>query len=98
MNLRHQKRMRILFDTECDASLTYHSLVGKLAHQMGKLSNWSTKVGIFKTTKTCKLHFTLPAFHKNTNISWTAFVDETDKLSSRYDMIIFGMNLLFSSI
>src|SRR5688500_6789151 len=49
-------------------------------------------------------NFTLPAFHESRNISRTAFLDETDKLSSRYDMIIgrdlleeLGMNFLFST-
>ena len=67
-------------------------------------SNWSTKAGNFRTTKTCKINFALPAFHEHRNISWTAFVDETDKLSSQYDMIIgrdlldeLGMNFLFST-
>ena len=101
---KHQKRLKILFDTGCGATLIHHSLVGKLPLQTDRPSNWSTKAGSFKTTKTCKLNFTLPAFHENRNISWTAFVDETDKLSSRYDMIIgrdlldeLGMNFLFSS-
>src|SRR5687767_14386230 len=51
-----------------------------------------------------KLNFKLPVFYEHRNISWTAFVDETDKLSSRYDMIIsrdfldkLGMNFLFST-
>src|SRR5687768_9980720 len=90
---KHQKRFKILFDTGCGATLIYHSLVRKLGLQMDRLSNWSTKADSFRTTKTCKLNFTLPAFHEHRNISWTAFVDETDKLSSRYDMII-GRDLL----
>ena len=50
------------------------------------------------------MNFTLPTFHEHRNISWTAFVDEATKLSSRYDMIIgrdllnkLGMNFLFST-
>ena len=101
---KHQKRLKILFDTGCGVTLIHCSLVGKLALQTDRPSNWSTKAGYFKTTKTCKLNITLPAFHEHRNISWTAFVNETDKLSSRYDMIIgrdlleeLGMNFLFSS-
>ena len=101
---KHQKRLKILFDTGCGATLIHHSLVGKLPLQTDRPSNWSTKAGSFRTTKTCKLNFTLPAFHEHRNISWKAFVDETDKLSSRYDMIIgrdlldeLGMNFLFST-
>src|SRR5688500_18776609 len=102
--LKHQKRVKILSDTGCGATLIHHSLVGKLPLQTDRPSNWSTKAGSFRTTKTCKLNFTLPAFHEHKNISWTAFVDETDKLFSRYDMIIgkdlldeLGMNFLFST-
>src|SRR5687768_979007 len=101
---KYHKRLKILFDTGCGATLIHHSLVGKLALQTGRPSNWSTKAGNFRTTKTANLNFTLPAFHESRNISWTAFVDETDKLSSRYDMIIgrdllekHGMNFLFST-
>src|SRR5688572_2187743 len=101
---KHHKRLIILFDTGCGATLIHHCLVSKLALQMDIPSNWSTKAGNFRTTKTAKLSFTLPAFHEGRNISWTAFVDETDKLSSRYDMIIgrdlleeLGMNFLFST-
>src|SRR5688500_6322583 len=98
------KRLKILFDTGCGATLIHQSLVGRLTLQMDRPSNWSTKAGNFRTTKTAKLNFTLPAFHEHRNISWTTFVDETDKLSSRYDMIIgrdlldeLGMNFLFST-
>ena len=93
-----------MFDTGCGATLIHYSFVNKLALQMDRPSKWCTKAGNFKTTKTCKLHFTLLAFHEHRNISWTAYVDETDKLSSRYDMIIgrdlldeLGMNFLFST-
>src|SRR5687767_11991223 len=66
-------------------------------------SNWMTKAGSFKTTKTCKIKLTLPAFHEKKGIRWKAYVDETSKLSSRYDMIVgrdlldeLGINFLFS--
>ena len=69
--LKHQKRVKILFDTGCGATLIHHSLAGKLPLQTDRPSNWSTKAGSFRTTKTCKLNFTLPAFHEHRNISWT---------------------------
>src|SRR5687768_3495790 len=69
-NLKHQKRVKILFDTGCGATLIHHSLDGKLPLQMDRLSNWSTKAGNFRTTKTCKINFVLPAFHEGRNISW----------------------------
>ena len=102
--LKHQKRVKSLLDTGCGATLIHHSLLGKLPLQTDRPSNRSTKAGHFRTTKTCKINFALLAFHEHRNISWTAFVDETDKLSSRYDMIIgrdlldeLGMNFLFLS-
>ena len=79
---KHQKILKILFDTGCDATLIHHSLVCRLKQRNNKLSNWSTKAGSFKTTKTCKVHFTLPAFHEKCIISWIAFVNNTDKCTS----------------
>ena len=65
---KHQKRLKILFDTGCGATLIHHSLIGKLPLQTDRPSNWSTKAGNFSTTKTCKLNFALPAFHEHRNI------------------------------
>src|SRR5687767_5223846 len=103
VKIKHWKRIKILFDTGYGATLIHHSLVKKLKPKMENPSNWPTKAGSFKTTKTCKVKFTLPAFHEKRDISWKAFDGETDKLSSRYDMIIgrdlldeLGMKFLFS--
>src|SRR5688572_8924473 len=90
---KHQRRVKILFDTGCGATLIHHSLVKRLKQRDDKPSNWSTKAGSFRTTQTCKIYLTLPAFHEKRNISWTAFVDSTDKLTCRYDMII-GRDLI----
>src|SRR5687768_14853590 len=60
--LKHQKRVKILFDTGCGTSLIHHSLVGKFPLQTDRLSNWSTKAGSFRTTKTCKLNFYTSSF------------------------------------
>ena len=81
------RRLEVLFDTGCIASLNHHSLVGKLK-QKDKPSNWSTKAGDFKTTMKCDFNFTLPVFHDNQNICWKAYVDSTDILASRFDKII----------
>src|SRR5687767_9653959 len=86
--IKYYKWMKIIFDTGCGgATLIHHSLVKKLKQRTDHLSNWSTKAGSFEITKTCKINFTLSAFHKKRNISWTAFLDGSDKQSSRYDMI-----------
>src|SRR5687768_16444855 len=66
---KYHKRLKLLFDTCCGATLIHHSLVDKLALQTDILSNWRTKAGNFRTTKTAKLNFTLPAFHEGRNIS-----------------------------
>ena len=58
------RRLRIIFNTGCGTTLIHHNLVGKLK-QKEKPSNWSTKAGGFKTTKTFKISFTLPAFQEN---------------------------------
>jgi len=78
-------------------------LVKNLKQERDKPSNWSTKARSFQTTRTCQIKFTLPAFHKKQNITWTAYVDDSDKQSSRSDMIIgqdllreLGINFLFS--
>jgi len=76
---KHQKRLKILFDTGCGATLIHHSLVHRLKQKDNKLSNWSTKAGSFKTTKTCKVHFTLPAFHEKHNIKSTPQIYNTSK-------------------
>src|SRR5688500_8125094 len=77
----------------CEVALVHHSLVKRLKPKMENPSNWLTKAGSFKTTKTCKVKFTLPAFHEKRDISWKTYAIETDKLSSRFDMII-GRDLL----
>ena len=88
--------------TGCSATLINHSMVESYDQKQERACNWNTKAGSFQTTKTCKIKFTLSAFHKHRNISWKATVDETDTLSSRYDMIMgrdlleeLGINFLF---
>ena len=49
---KHQKRVKILLETGCGATLICHSLIGKLTQQTDRTSNWSTKAGDFRTTKT----------------------------------------------
>jgi hypothetical protein len=100
---KHQKRLKILFDTGCSATLISHKLISKLKTKETKASVWKTKAGSFKTTKTCKIKFTLPAFHEHRDITWRAYVDESTSSLSRYDMIIgrdllqeLGINFLFS--
>src|SRR5688500_1983543 len=53
LKIKHQKKIQILFDTGCGATLNCHSLVKTLKPKMENPSNWSTKARSFKTTKTC---------------------------------------------
>src|SRR6187200_1806308 len=56
MKVKHQKRIRILFNTGCGATLMiHHSLIKNLIPKLERPSNWSTKAGSFQTTKTCKI-------------------------------------------
>jgi hypothetical protein len=93
MKIKHMKKIRTLLNNGCGATLVNYSMVTKLTQKQEKPCNWNNKAGSFQTSKTCKIKFSLPTFHKHRNISWKAFVDETDTLSSRYDMII-GRDLL----
>ena len=73
--------------------MIHQSFVSRLPCNYDQPSNWNTKVGSFKTTRTCEINIMLPAFHEKHIINWTAYVDETNQLSSRYDMII-GRDLI----
>ncbi len=70
----------------------------------GSTTKWSTKAGSFKTNRKVNCQFTLPEFHQGKDISWTMYVDESDKRLNNYDMIIgrdllkeLGIDLLFST-
>ena len=98
------KRMKILFDSGCGATLINQSLLKKLKTKKTETTQWVTKSGTFKTCCTSKIKFQLTAFHPNRDIEWTAFVDESPSDMSRYDMIIgrdlmheIGMDILFST-
>jgi Reverse transcriptase (RNA-dependent DNA polymerase) len=69
-----------------------------------KAIKWSTKAGSFKTKRSCKIEFTLPAFHEHRKIACNAYVDESHHESCNYDMIIgrdimhsLGINLFFDT-
>ena len=61
---RNKKKIKILFDTGCGATLIHKSFVSRLPCDFDKPSNWNTKAGSFKTTRTCAINIMLPAFHK----------------------------------
>ena len=98
------KRIKILFDSGCDACLLNKDFVKKLKTRQSTAAKWTTKAGTFKTTRKANVTFLLPEFHKNRDIRWTMYVDESNNSSSRYDMIIgrdlmeeLGIDLKFST-
>jgi len=100
----HLKKVNILFDSGCGATLVNKSFVTKLPQRKTTTTTWKTKAGTFSTTKKCKCKIMLPEFHKHRVIEWEMYVDESSSsLSSSYDMIIgrdlmesIGLDLLFS--
>ena len=102
---KHWKRMRILLDSGCGATLVNQSFIRKLKTSKEKETKWTTKAGKFKTSRKCKVAFTLPAFHEHREINWNCYVDESPIESCHYDMIIgrdlmeeLGMNIQFSTM
>ena len=91
--IKHQKRLRILFDSGCSDTIINQELTTGLHKQLNKKSKWQTKGGTFKTNKTCTINFNMPLFHKHRDITWTAHVDESPQYHSKYDLII-GRDLL----
>ena len=101
---KDHKRARILFDSGCGGTLVNKSFVRKYKKISTTSTNWTTKAGTFKTTRKVNCQFTLPEFHQGKDITWTMYVDDSDKRLNNYDMIIgrdllteLGIDLLFSS-
>lgn len=87
------KRMRILLDSGCAATLINQSIIDKLKTTPEKTTKWTTKAGKFSTHRRCEITFTLPAFHKHREITWKSYVDESPSATSAYDLII-GRDLM----
>ena len=60
---KHWKRMKILFDSGCAATLVNHELVKDLKQTRDKKTRWQTKAGKFTTSNKCNITFKLPANH-----------------------------------
>ena len=84
---KHQKLLKILFDTGCGDTIVNKHVLGNLELTEAEVSQWTTKTGTFTTDKKCNITFMLPAFHKHRDITWQAHVDEPQKGLNRYDMI-----------
>ena len=87
------KRMKVLLDSGCGATLINHSLIGRLKTTKEKKTKWKTKSGSFNTNKKCNVTFGLPAFHEHRKINWNCYVDDTDPDLCIYDLII-GRDLM----
>ena len=72
---KHWKRMTVLFDSGCTATLVNHRLVNDLKQIRENKTKWQTKAGKFTTTNKCKITFTLPAFYEHREITWNCYVD-----------------------
>ena len=99
---KHWRRMRILFDSGCAATLVNHQLVNDLKQTREGKTKWRTKAGKFTTTNKCNITFKLPAFYEHREITWNCYVDTTKNNLSHYDLIIgrdlmheIGINILF---
>ena len=80
------------------------SFVKKYKKVSTSSTKWTTKAGSFETNRKVNCQFTLPEFHQGKDITWTMYVDESDKRLNNYDMIIgrdllteLGIDLMFSS-
>lgn len=100
---RDTTRAKVLLDTGCSKTLINKSVLGNLKRTPTTQTEWATKGGNFHTTTSCKVTFTLPAFHENRDITWKCYVDDSNNSLSQYDMIIgrdliteLGINFLFS--
>src|SRR5210317_938149 len=67
------------------------------------ITKWKTKTSNFLTKEKVKCQFTMPEFHKEKEIEWSMYVDESNKSNDKYDMIIgrdllqeIGLDFLFS--
>jgi hypothetical protein len=101
---KDHKRAQILFDSGCGGTLVNKSFVKKYKKVSTSSTKWTTKAGSFETNRKVNCQFTLPEFHQGKDITWTMYVDESDKRLNNYDMIIgrdllteLGIDLMFSS-
>ena len=82
------KRMRILFDSGCGATLIKKEFTKKLKTTKAPVSKWNTKAGSFETKRKVKAQFLLPEFFADREVKWTMHVDESKVDDKTYNMII----------
>ena len=89
----HISRLRVLFDSGCEASLITKQAVKWMPKEQGKAISWTTKAGSFTTTERCKVRLKFPSFFENREIEWNEYVDPAGSGASRYDLIV-GRDLM----
>ena len=101
---KYWKRLRILFDSGCGATLVNKHAIKGLNTTKDKLTKWTTKAGQFQTKKKCQITFTLPALHAHRKVHWNCYVDNSPKEDCHYDLIVgrdlmhqVGIDILFST-
>ena len=99
---RDVKRMKILLDSGCGATLINKNLIGKLKTTKEKKTKWKTKAGNFATERKCKL--ILPYQHYLKKLKLNCYVDESSPNSCLSDLIIgrdlmleLGIDICFST-
>jgi len=87
--------LRALADSGASSSIILEAYASKKAIQTDTNSQttWSTMGGQFTTDKTGLVIFSLPEFNLKKQISWKFHLDDRNKSSNTYDMII-GRDLL----
>ena len=96
-------RLKVLFDSGSSATLINRNKVRLLHKTKTEPTRWSTKAGSLKTTRKCKIKFSLPEFHEGRDIEWNVYVDDNALQQTKYDMIIgrdlmehLGFDIMFS--
>lgn len=59
---KYRKRIRILFDSGCEATLVIGNFLTHLKKKKVKNTTWTTKAGSFVTKEKCDVTFTLPEY------------------------------------
>ena len=99
----HISRLRVLFDSGCEATLMRGDLLNNLTKTKDKTIKWTTKAGNFITNERCNVILKFPAFFEQREVEWNVYVEPVVNPTTRYDLIIgrdlmmeVGIDLLFS--
>ena len=85
--------VRVLFDSGSSGTLINDRFTKRLKKIATEKSKWITKSGTFVTARKCQVELVLPELHRDKHINWMMYIDESDSLSNKYDIIV-GRDLL----